>query len=168
MSNRRRADITERIIHCAATPNGRDRWSIADVDVWHGQPPHRFRRLDHERAFHRPDLGHVGYHFTIDVHGKIEQGRHLLEMGAHCLGHNRQSIGICLFGTDQFTVAQWDSLTRLCLWLDEILGPMRTFGHRRFDSSRRPDGCPGFNVHKWVEDCYRPPAGHICEVLTDG
>nr|WP_329601534.1 N-acetylmuramoyl-L-alanine amidase [Pasteurella multocida] len=43
----------------------------------------------------------------------VESGRKIGEIGAHCRGQNRNSIGICLVGTDRFTVAQWQALANL-------------------------------------------------------
>ncbi len=40
----------------------------------------------------------VGYHFVIRLNGNIEQGRPIEVIGAHCVGHNRNSIGICYIG----------------------------------------------------------------------
>lgn len=73
--------ITELIIHCSATPEGKD-YTVADIDRWHRQ-----------RGFQM-----VGYHFVIRLNGTIEQGRPIEMIGAHCVGHNRNSIGICYIG----------------------------------------------------------------------
>jgi hypothetical protein len=40
----------------------------------------------------------IGYHKIIDVNGLIHQGRPDDVMGAHCLGSNHFSLGICLIG----------------------------------------------------------------------
>ena len=69
------------IIHCSATPKGVD-YSAADIDRWHRQ-----------RGFRK-----IGYHYVIKIDGKIEKGREENEMGAHCLGQNMDSIGICYIG----------------------------------------------------------------------
>lgn len=72
---------TEIIIHCSATKEGAD-FSIKDIDRWH-----------RERGFKK-----VGYHYVIRLDGTIEEGRKENEVGAHCLGHNGRSIGICYIG----------------------------------------------------------------------
>lgn len=41
---------------------------------------------------------HVGYHFVIEKDGKTTQTRGFSETGAHCIGMNTSSIGICLTG----------------------------------------------------------------------
>lgn len=40
----------------------------------------------------------VGYHFYVRRDGTVEIGRRLEEVGAHCVGHNKYSIGICYEG----------------------------------------------------------------------
>ncbi|MBP5691206.1 MAG: N-acetylmuramoyl-L-alanine amidase, partial [Bacteroidaceae bacterium] len=73
--------ITEIIIHCSATPQGVD-YTVADIDRWHRQ-----------RGFNK-----IGYHYVIYRDGSIHQGRPVEEIGAHCIGHNAHSIGVCYIG----------------------------------------------------------------------
>lgn len=40
----------------------------------------------------------IGYHFYITKDGKIYEGRPINTVGAHCIGYNATSIGICLDG----------------------------------------------------------------------
>ncbi len=40
----------------------------------------------------------IGYHFMITKDGKILRGRDLNIEGAHVLGFNKDSVGICLLG----------------------------------------------------------------------
>jgi len=47
----------------------------------------------------KSELGHfIGYQFFIEWSGKITQGRSETETGAHTIGQNNNSIGICLAG----------------------------------------------------------------------
>ena len=73
--------ITEIIIHCSATPEGKP-FTVADIDRWHRQ-----------RGFRC-----IGYHFVIYLNGSVHAGRPITESGAHCQGHNAHSIGICYVG----------------------------------------------------------------------
>lgn len=73
--------ITEIIIHCSATLEGRD-YSAADIEKWHKQE----------------NFATIGYHYVIKLDGTIEEGRPLWMVGAHCKGHNLHSIGICYIG----------------------------------------------------------------------
>ena len=74
--------ITLVIIHCSAvTPDQQS--SAAQIDSWHRQ-----------RGYH---LG-IGYHYVIRRNGDIEPGRPEWMVGAHCLNHNKYSIGVCYEG----------------------------------------------------------------------
>ncbi|MBD5423696.1 MAG: N-acetylmuramoyl-L-alanine amidase [Allobaculum sp.] len=73
--------ITKIILHCSATPEGRD-FSVADIDSWH-----RAQGYDC-----------IGYHYVIARDGRVFPGRPLDRIGAHCKGHNANSIGICYIG----------------------------------------------------------------------
>ncbi len=67
----------------------------------------------------RSSLGfYIGYHYFIDKYGKITQGRADIDEGAHCIGYNTASLGICLAGNfdrgvDLPTQAQIESLQKL-------------------------------------------------------
>ena len=69
------------ILHCAATPEGKS-FTAKDIDKMHKQ-----------RGFKK-----IGYHYVIDLDGTIEKGRAENEIGAHCIGYNSKSIGICYIG----------------------------------------------------------------------
>lgn len=71
--------INEIIIHCAATPEGRN-FTVADIDKWHKQQGWRG----------------IGYHFVIYIDGSVHKGRPVEDVGAHCLNHNAHSIGCVL------------------------------------------------------------------------
>ena len=125
--------ITELIIHCSATPEGKD-FSAADIDRWHRQ-----------RGFKM-----IGYHYVIRLDGTIEQGRPPEMVGAHCTGHNAHSIGICYIGglapngrpKDTRTPAQKDSLWALVQALLKQFPNATVHGHREFANK----DCPCFDV----------------------
>lgn len=73
--------INEIIIHCSDTRPDQD-ITAAIVDEWH-----RLKGWDC-----------IGYHFFIRLDGTIEAGRPIAKIGAHCYGHNANSIGICYAG----------------------------------------------------------------------
>ena len=125
--------ITELIIHCSATPEGKD-FSAADIDRWHKA-----------RGFKM-----IGYHYVIRLDGTIEQGRPPEMVGAHCTGHNAHSIGICYIGgvdannkpKDTRTLAQRKSLLSLVKSLQKGHPQATLHGHREF----APKACPCFSV----------------------
>jgi len=164
------------IIHCAATPNGKD-FSIAALDGMHLL--RGFKRDSQACRNFNPTLKAIGYHFVIEVDGAIRTGRGLEEIGAHVQGSNAKSIGICMIGTDKFTEAQWKSLRECLINLaSKILGRtimtadsmLKSFseagitikGHRDYSPDLNGDGiiernewikiCPGFDVAAWIKD----------------
>lgn len=127
--------INEIIIHCTATKAGQD-FSAADVEKWHIQ-----------RGFSA-----IGYHYLVRLDGTTETGRPESQTGAHCLGHNAHSIGVCYVGgldahgrpADTRTKAQRDALCDLLRRL-VIKYPAATIhGHGEFANK----SCPCFDVQK--------------------
>jgi len=126
--------ITEIIIHCSATPEGKD-YTVADIDRWHKA-----------RGFKK-----VGYHYVIYRDGSVHIGRPVREVGAHCLGHNQLSIGVCYIGgcdkegkhaKDTRTPQQRDSLRALLEQLREDYPQATIHGHYEFANK----ACPSFRV----------------------
>lgn len=73
--------ITKLVLHCSATPEGKN-FTVADIDKWHKQ-----------RGFRK-----IGYHYVIYIDGSVHKGRNDDEIGAHCTGHNSDSVGVCYIG----------------------------------------------------------------------
>jgi hypothetical protein len=76
--------------------------------------------------------------------GKIQQGRPDTEAGAHTVGWNSKSLGICLVGNfdaDLPTPKQWAALIDACVRLCRCYGltAANIHGHREF----APKTCPG-------------------------
>lgn len=159
--NRRIAKI---VIHCAASPNGRrlssTYLSAAQViDEWHRE--RGFKRDWRKRTEFNPGLGHIGYHYVVDTDGCIHSGRAVDEIGAHAFGHNIDSVGICLVGTDKFTVKQWSSLRELVQTIRQDWPNAQVLGHRDLPGVNKT--CPGFDVYAWETGSREPVHGHICE-----
>lgn len=120
--------ITEIIIHCSATPEGRD-YTVQDIDRWH-----------RERGFKG-----IGYHFVIYRDGSIHAGRSKDQIGAHCTGHNSCSIGVCYIGglgKDTRTPQQKDSMLQLLKQLKREFPNAKIYGHKDF----APKDCPCFDA----------------------
>lgn len=153
------------IIHCAATPNGK--WFTAgDIDKWHKD--RGFKRSSEFRQRQAPQFAAIGYHFVIYTNGAVAIGRHLDEVGAHAQGFNSKSIGVCLVGTNQFTLEQWSSLRDNVRNLQEHLmlmqgdaNPPIVLGHRDLPGVNKE--CPGFSVAAWMGNDMQPLAGHILD-----
>lgn len=126
--------ITKLIIHCSATPEGRD-YTVADIDRWH-----------RARGFKG-----IGYHYVIYRDGSVHPGRAVEVIGAHCTGQNADSIGICYIGglaadgktaKDTRTPAQKEALRNLVAELKAKYPGVTVHGHREFANK----ACPCFDV----------------------
>lgn len=175
------------VVHCSATANGvslatDERTSAQAIDTWHGAPvrdatgrivrQHMFHRSQEWRARWQPHLRHIGYHAVIDVDGKREWGRHVDEQGAGVRGHNRNSLHVCMLGTDAFTRPAWAGLRdTVNFWLD-LYRNARVCGHRDLSPDADKDGevephewlkiCPGFDATSWwLLKNMEPMEGHI-------
>jgi len=93
--------------------------------------------------------GDIGYHYFIEPDGEIKNGREDHVTGAHTIGYNDKSLGICLTGNfdqEDPTIGQMDSLRRLLNELmveykvvrDNIV-PHRKFANKTCYGSRLSD-----------------------------
>lgn len=135
--------INEIIVHCTATKPKVD-WGVKEI-----------------RNCHVNDKGFadIGYHFVIRLNGYVERGRSVYRAGAHCVGHNRHSIGVCYVGgldqsgepSDTRTPAQKKALREL---LTELVQAYHCpiHGHNEYSSK----GCPCFNAFKEYHDISAP------------
>ena len=130
--------IRKIIIHCAATPEGKD-YTVGQIDSWH-----------RARGFKG-----IGYHYVVYRDGSVHTGRVPEIAGAHCSGHNADSIGVCYIGgcaadgrtpKDTRTPAQRMALERLVRDLIEEYPGATVHGHREFAAK----ACPSFDVGKWL------------------
>lgn len=129
--------INEIILHCSATKEGKD-FNAADIRRWHLQ-----------RGFND-----IGYHFVVRLDGTVEKGRDIDRVGAHCLNHNRRSIGICYIGgldstgqpADTRTAAQRLALPALIRRLRRHHPSATIHGHREFAAK----ACPCFNASEYA------------------
>lgn len=127
--------ITEIIIHCTATPADRE-ITMDELRKWHK-----------ERGY-----TDVGYHYVVHLDGSIENGRPITRIGAHCLGHNAESIGIAYVGgldacgkpADTRTVAQIEGLKVAVRTLREAFGKLPVYGHNEFSNKQ----CPCFDAKR--------------------
>ncbi len=135
--------ITLIVIHCSAVrPNQTS--SAAQIDEWHK-----------ERVTHGIHWKGIGYHYVVRRDGTVEIGRHLADPGAHCVGHNRHSIGICYEGGLNAEGLEVDTRTpEQVRALRELVEKMHTYfpealivGHHDLNPSKT---CPCFDaVHEY-------------------
>ena len=129
-------NIKELIVHCSATPEGKD-YSVDTIRQWHLQ-----------RGF-----SDIGYHYVVYRDGSIHIGRDESIIGAHCTGHNTNSIGVCYIGgvatdgktpKDTRTAKQKQSLVKLLKELKIKYPQASIYGHRDFANK----ACPSFDATK--------------------
>lgn len=126
--------ITEIIVHCSATPEGKD-FTVDDIRNWHKSQ----------------GWSDIGYHYVIYRNGHVEPGRNVDIAGAHCVGHNAHSIGVCYIGgvdadgktpKDTRTLTQKAALLSLLIDLRKLYPNARIYGHRNFAAK----ACPSFDA----------------------
>ena len=158
------------VVHCSATPDGAP-LTVEEVDAWH--KARGFRRSAHWLSRFNPRIRHCGYHRLVDHLGRVQEGRHYDEVGAHVQGSNARSIGLCMAGTGKFSHPQWFALQRLVVSIvaqiaqgrepkaavvgveeairaAQRLG-VRIVGHRDFSPDRDGDGV--VEPWEWVKSC---------------
>lgn len=123
------------IVHCTATPEGRD-VSVNTIRNWHVR-----------------DNGwrDIGYHYVIYRDGSIHTGRPISQVGSHVAGKNAGSIGIVYVGgvdanmkpKDTRTPAQKSALRKLLTDLVAKYPITKIAGHNDFDKRK---ACPCFDA----------------------
>lgn len=145
------------IIHCSATRAGQD-LRAKDID-----------RMHRARGFNQ-----IGYNYVVDLDGTIESGRPLTISGAHCLGYNDHSVGICYIGgldgngqpTDTRTDQQKAAIRELVATICKDYPIIEVLGHRDTSPDLNDNGivepcewikmCPCFEVRDEFENFMRP------------
>ena len=129
--------INEIIVHCTATPEG------------------RIETVQSIRNMHKAKgWSDIGYHYLIGLNGECWEGRNVNLIGAHCEGHNSNSIGVCYVGgvdkkmqaKDTRTEKQKYALVSLLKDLRKLYPKAKIYGHRDFD--KKGKACPSFDATK--------------------
>ena len=128
--------IDKIIVHCSATIEGANintdtirRWHV-DGNKWKD----------------------IGYHYVVELDGKIGTGRLESVTGAHTKGKNRTSIGVCYVGgldqdkspKDTLRGVQLGSMEQLLMELMTRYPEATLHGHNEFASK----ACPSFDVQE--------------------
>ena len=133
--------IKEIIVHCSATREGQD-IPVDTIKDWH---------------VNGRGWSDIGYHFYIDIKGDIHKGRDISRIGAHCSGHNRNSIGICYCGgveqdgrtpKDTRTEEQKQGLLHVLKTLKAMYPAATIYSHNEFANK----ACPSFNATDEYKD----------------
>ncbi len=127
-------NITEIIVHCTATREGRVA-TVDEIRKWHRQQ----------------GWSDIGYHYVVYLDGTIHEGRNVDISGAHCTGHNANSIGVVYVGgvaldgktpKDTRTEKQRAGLLSLLMDLKKLYPNAKIRGHRDFSDK----ACPSFDA----------------------
>ena len=126
--------INKAVIHDSASLMEQTTWEL--IRKWHI-----------ERGFKD-----IGYHWGVDMHGELFKGRDESEIGAHCKGHNEDSLGIVLFGDftkEKPTDSQLLTLYSLCdmIMRRHNLTPQEFYPHYKFSNTL----CPGI-LGEYIEN----------------
>ena len=145
------------IIHCSATKAGQD-IKAKDID-----------RMHRARGFNQ-----IGYNYVIDLDGTVETGRPLTVSGAHCIGYNDHSVGICYVGgldaagkpSDTRTPAQKAAMDKLINDICQVHDIVELLGHRDTSPDLNDNGivepfewikmCPCFDVREEYKSFLKP------------
>lgn len=127
--------ITHIVVHCSATPEGRD-IDISTIRGWHLKQGWR----------------DVGYHYVVKLDGTVQKGRPEADVGSHVAGHNSTTIGVCYVGgcdkamrpKDTRTDAQKAALLELLGDLKRRYPKAKIQGHRDFPKVAK--ACPSFDA----------------------
>lgn len=142
-------DVRYLVGHCSATPADMD-IGRKEIDLWHRQQ----------------GWDCIGYHSVIRRDGTEEFGRPFDRPGAHVVGYNSQSLGVCLVGGVKragkelvtefnFEPAQLARMVeRFRAWRE--LWPLAIIvGHRDLavdpKTHRRLKDCPSFDLRAWLK-----------------
>lgn len=133
--------IDEIIVHCTATPEGKD-FTVRQIRDWHVKGN---------------GWRDIGYHFVVYRNGDVMPGRPIAQPGAHCAGHNAHSIGVCYVGgcaadgktpKDTRTPIQKTALRQLLKRLKSAYSQAKIHGHRDFANK----ACPSFDATSEFSD----------------
>ena len=133
--------INKIIVHCSATREGQD-IPIETIKKWH---------------IEGRGWSDIGYHFYIDINGKIQKGRDIAKIGAHCKGQNRNSIGLCYCGgveadgktpKDTRTDEQKDALLAVLRTLKAMYPEAIIHSHNDYANK----ACPSFDATSEYEN----------------
>ena len=134
--------IKEIIVHCTATPEGR------------AETVESIRKMHKARGW-----SDIGYHYVVYLDGSVHNGRNVDIVGAHCEGHNANSIGVVYVGgvdkkgkaKDTRTDKQKKALVDLLKELKNLYPNAKIRGHRDYSPDKNHNGI--IEPSEFIKDC---------------
>jgi len=138
------------IIHHAIMKDLRDGKSTERIDRWH-KKKNKFKLTPVSKVY-------CGYQYVIEYKGNkviINKCRLLTERGAHAIGFNNKSVGVCVVGfydKNELEDDKKEALTNLCVTLckeNNKIIPENAIGHYETYIMRKvrvEKTCPGLKI----------------------
>lgn len=126
--------INKIILHCTDSPDTLD-IGFKEINEWHK-----------ENGWLSKSGVSCGYHYIIRRDGTVERGRPEKDVGSHCYGHNKTSIGVVWVGKDRLSMRQDIALRNLLRHLinKHKLDPSDIYGHKEFNDHK---SCPNVDMN---------------------
>jgi hypothetical protein len=131
------------ILHCSASHYG----DVKVIEDWHKQRGWSGCGYHWVVTNCYPERdNYVLKHPNIAFDGQIQRGRSEKFQGAHCLGHNHESIGVCIIGEGgEFSSRQLVSVAKLCKQIFvRFPNCVDVKGHYEFNDFKT---CPELDMH---------------------
>ena len=131
--------IKQLIVHHSASPRN---VTTAQIRHWHTNPTPEGK-----------GWSDIGYHYIIEGDGKVEYGRPISRIGAHCRGYNRESLGVCVVGNNTVPEHKW-SMQQVAVLQDLVYGLRLVFpkltvrGHNEYANTL----CPGVDIQQILNE----------------
>lgn len=128
--------INKIIVHCTDSDDSLD-IGFKEIDSWH-----------RERGWYSKKSNmSCGYHYIVRKRGRVEAGRLESDVGAHCYGQNKSSLGVVWVGRKDMTTEQKQALLKLLRKLidEHGLKPFDVYGHCEFTDGKT---CPNLDMHR--------------------
>jgi len=128
------------ILHCT---DSTDDGSIGaeEIDQWHKE------RAKTEPWSHYIDhngvVRYIGYHYVVKRDGNVDQARPESEVGCHCKGMNKSSLGVVWVGRTHMAARQKPAVVQIVaeLCVEHALSAADVYGHCQFSKKT----CPNFD-----------------------
>lgn len=109
----------------------------------------------------------IGYHFYVRKNGAVYKGRPIGTVGAHCVGANYDSVGVCFEGNfekeKEMTTEQIKSGRELVCYLKTLYQGVKVVGHKDIQST----ACPGkyFPIERIKEEVKNVTTEEAVEIV---